>query len=165
MEQREKRYVPVIVRFDTEGKLRPLVIEFDEAHKYPVDRILDVRAGSLSAGRRCWGPLYLPHTGQGNLSMAGKRVLVRGGKSIRNPPSDGKTPSDGGFLFASCRFVHHKISSQHIHQLGSSQFSGMDDHIGPAQFGKFFRAQFLACICQFLIFSCKPLAKVFLPVL
>ena len=33
----------MVVRFDTEGKLRPLVIEFDEEHKYPVDRILDVR--------------------------------------------------------------------------------------------------------------------------
>ena len=43
MEQREKRYVPVVVRFDTECKLRPLVIEFDEAHKYPVDKVLDVR--------------------------------------------------------------------------------------------------------------------------
>ena len=40
MDQREKRYVPVIVRFDAEGKLRPLEIEFDESHKYPVDKIL-----------------------------------------------------------------------------------------------------------------------------
>lgn len=43
MEKRRKQYVPVVVRFDTEGKLRPLVIEFDEGHKYPVDRVLDVR--------------------------------------------------------------------------------------------------------------------------
>ena len=43
MDQREKRYVPVIVRFDAEGKLRPLEIEFDERHKYPVDKILDIR--------------------------------------------------------------------------------------------------------------------------
>lgn len=43
MEKRRKQYVPVVVRFDTEGKLRPLVIEFDEEHKYPVDRVLDVR--------------------------------------------------------------------------------------------------------------------------
>ena len=41
--QREKRYVPVVVRFDTEGKLQPLTIEFDEEHKYPVDRVLEVR--------------------------------------------------------------------------------------------------------------------------
>ena len=33
MDQREKRYIPVIVRFDAEGKLRPILIEFDEAHK------------------------------------------------------------------------------------------------------------------------------------
>ena len=43
MEKRRKQYVPVVVRFDTEGKLRPLVIEFDEERKYPVDRVLDVR--------------------------------------------------------------------------------------------------------------------------
>lgn len=43
MEKRRKQYVPVVVCFDTEGKLRPLVIEFDEEHKYPVDRVLDVR--------------------------------------------------------------------------------------------------------------------------
>ena len=51
MDQREKRYVPVIVRFDAEGKLRPLEIEFDESHKYPVDKILDVcRAACQSVG-------------------------------------------------------------------------------------------------------------------
>ena len=49
--QREKRYVPVVVRFDTEGQIRPLQIEFDESHKYPVDRVLDVcRAACQSVG-------------------------------------------------------------------------------------------------------------------
>ena len=49
--QREKRYVPVVVRFDTEGSLQPLIIEFDEEHKYPVDRVLDVcRAACQSVG-------------------------------------------------------------------------------------------------------------------
>lgn len=43
MDKRRKQYVPVVVRFDTEGNLRPLVIEFDEDHKYPVDKVLDVR--------------------------------------------------------------------------------------------------------------------------
>lgn len=48
---RVKRYVPVIVRFDTEGNLRPLEIEFDEGHKYPVDRVLDVcRAACQTVG-------------------------------------------------------------------------------------------------------------------
>lgn len=37
--EREKRYVPVIVRFNEEGKLRPILIEFDESHKYPVDKV------------------------------------------------------------------------------------------------------------------------------
>ena len=43
MDKREKRYVPVVVRFDTSGKMRPLVIEFDEEHKYEVDAVLDVK--------------------------------------------------------------------------------------------------------------------------
>lgn len=43
MDKRKKQYVPVVVRFDTEGKLRPLVIEFDEERKYPVDKVLDIR--------------------------------------------------------------------------------------------------------------------------
>lgn len=49
--RRKKRYVPVVVRFDAEGKLRPLEIEFDEEHKYPVDRVLDVcRAACQTVG-------------------------------------------------------------------------------------------------------------------
>lgn len=45
----EKKYVPVVVRFDTEGKLRPLEIEFDEEHKYPVDKVLDVRRAACQS--------------------------------------------------------------------------------------------------------------------
>ena len=43
MEPREKKYVPVVVRFEADGRLRPLVIEFDEGRRYPIDRIVDVR--------------------------------------------------------------------------------------------------------------------------
>lgn len=43
MDRRKKKYIPVVVRFETDGRLRPLVVEFDEAHKYRVDRVLDVR--------------------------------------------------------------------------------------------------------------------------
>ena len=49
MEKREKRYVPVVVRFDTEGKLRPLVIDFDEENKFPVDKVLDVRRAACQS--------------------------------------------------------------------------------------------------------------------
>ena len=49
--KREKRYVPVVVRFDAEGQLRPLEIECDEEHKYAVDRVLDVcRAACQTVG-------------------------------------------------------------------------------------------------------------------
>ena len=50
-ERRERKYVPVIVRFDVEGKMRPVLIEFDDNRKYTVDKILDVRrAACQSAG-------------------------------------------------------------------------------------------------------------------
>lgn len=47
--ERKKKYVPVIVRFEAEGKLRPLMIEFDGNHKYPVDRVLDVRRAACES--------------------------------------------------------------------------------------------------------------------
>ncbi|MET0018014.1 hypothetical protein [Oscillibacter sp.] len=47
--ERKKKYVPVIVRFEAEGKLRPLIIEFDESHKYPVDRVLDIRRAACES--------------------------------------------------------------------------------------------------------------------
>ena len=50
-EIRERKYIPVVVRFDENGKMRPLLIEFDQENKYPVDKILDVRrAACESAG-------------------------------------------------------------------------------------------------------------------
>ena len=75
MDAREKRYVPVIVRFDSEGRMRPLEIEFDEAHKYPVDKVLDVRrAACQSVGGV--GDRYTDSR-PGNLSLDGKRPMVR----------------------------------------------------------------------------------------
>ena len=41
--QRKKRYVPVIERFDADGKLRPQIIEFGEERKYVIEKVLDVR--------------------------------------------------------------------------------------------------------------------------
>lgn len=46
---REKKYVPVTVRFDTEGKMRPLAIEFDEGQIYEIDKILDVRRAACQS--------------------------------------------------------------------------------------------------------------------
>lgn len=47
--ERRKKYVPVIVRFEAEGRLRPLMIEFDKIHKYPVDRVVDVRRAACES--------------------------------------------------------------------------------------------------------------------
>ena len=49
VEQREKKYVPVIVHFDTDGKMRPMEIEFSEGQKYRVDKILDVRRAACQS--------------------------------------------------------------------------------------------------------------------
>lgn len=50
-ERRIRKYVPVILRVNEEGKIRPLEIEFDEGHKYPIDDVLEVRrAACMSAG-------------------------------------------------------------------------------------------------------------------
>ena len=50
MEFRERKYVPVTVRFDDAGRMRPLVIEFD-GREFVVDRVLDVRrAACQTAG-------------------------------------------------------------------------------------------------------------------
>ena len=38
-ERRERKYVPVIVRFDAEGNMRPVLIEFDDSRKYTIDKI------------------------------------------------------------------------------------------------------------------------------
>ena len=47
--QRKKRYVPVIVRFEADGKLRPQIIEFDEEHTYVIDKVLDVRRAACQS--------------------------------------------------------------------------------------------------------------------
>ena len=49
MEEREKRYVPVLVRFEADGKLRPLEIEFAPGQRYPIDKILDVRRAACQS--------------------------------------------------------------------------------------------------------------------
>lgn len=50
-EIRERKYIPVVVRFDENGKMRPLLIEFDQENQYLVDKVLDVRrAACESAG-------------------------------------------------------------------------------------------------------------------
>ena len=42
-ERRIRKYVPVVLRVNEDGKIRPLVVEFDESHKYAIDDVLDVR--------------------------------------------------------------------------------------------------------------------------
>ncbi|MBQ9719662.1 MAG: hypothetical protein IJV64_03100 [Oscillospiraceae bacterium] len=50
-ERRIRKYVPVTLRVDENGKITPLIIEFDEQHKYLVDKVTDVRrAACQSAG-------------------------------------------------------------------------------------------------------------------
>ena len=47
-----KRYVPVIVRFGADGKLRPLLIEYGIGQKYVIDKVIGppVRAACQCVG-------------------------------------------------------------------------------------------------------------------
>ena len=47
---REKRYVEVDVRFTSDGKIRPLAINYDKSHIYGIDRVLAVRRGTSRLG-------------------------------------------------------------------------------------------------------------------
>lgn len=47
--KRTKKYVSVIVRFESDGRLRPLVIEFEKGRRFQVDRILDVRRAACES--------------------------------------------------------------------------------------------------------------------
>lgn len=82
MDKRRKQYVPVVVRFDTEGKLRPLVIEFDEEHKYPVDKVLDIRRAACQRVGGVGDPVHLPDQWTGDLPVDGEGSVVRGGEGV-----------------------------------------------------------------------------------
>ncbi len=46
-----KVYVEVTARFDTEGKITPVSLLWEDGTRYEIDRVLDVRrAASLKAG-------------------------------------------------------------------------------------------------------------------
>ena len=46
-----KKYVSVIAKFDTDGRIVPLTVLWEDGRKFEIDRILDVRrAASLKAG-------------------------------------------------------------------------------------------------------------------
>ena len=52
-----KEYVSVTAKFDEDGSLLPLVINWDDGRKYKIDKITDIRfASSLKSGEqwRCW---------------------------------------------------------------------------------------------------------------
>lgn len=68
MEKSPKVYVAVSARFDTEGRILPFSITWEDGREYEIDRVLDVRrAASLKAGgagiRYCvrigWTETYL----------------------------------------------------------------------------------------------------------
>lgn len=48
--ERVKKFVPVLVHFDEEGKMRPVMIEFDEGRRYEVQRVLEVRRAAAAVG-------------------------------------------------------------------------------------------------------------------
>lgn len=49
MMDRIKKYVPVLVHFDQEGKMTPVMIEYDEGRKFEIDKIIDVRRAACQS--------------------------------------------------------------------------------------------------------------------
>lgn len=46
-----KVFVPVIVRHEPDGSMKPLCVEWEDGRKFEVDKILDIRrSASLKAG-------------------------------------------------------------------------------------------------------------------
>lgn len=46
-----KVYVTVTAQFDTEGKMKPLSVQWEDGRTFEIDRVLDIhRAASLKAG-------------------------------------------------------------------------------------------------------------------
>jgi len=46
-----KVYVDVTAQFDTDGKITPLSITWEDGHEYEIDKVMDVcRAASLKVG-------------------------------------------------------------------------------------------------------------------
>jgi hypothetical protein len=46
-----KKYVDVTAKFNADGSITPLEIQWEDGRRYPIDRILDIRrAASLKAG-------------------------------------------------------------------------------------------------------------------
>ena len=62
--KREKRYVPVVVRFDTEGQLRPLTIEFDEEHKFAVYDVKNLHTYGSNGQTNHWFHSFIASTNQ-----------------------------------------------------------------------------------------------------
>ena len=47
----KKQYISVTARFDADGNVLPLCINWDDGRQFPIDRVTDVRyAASLKAG-------------------------------------------------------------------------------------------------------------------
>ena len=65
----EKKYVPVTVHFDANGKMRPIEIEFDGNTQISYRQDTGRAPRSLPKCRRRGREIYLPHTGQGELSL------------------------------------------------------------------------------------------------
>lgn len=48
---RKKKYVQVVAEFDTEGRIKPLEIVWDDGRRFAIDRVVDRRrAASLKVG-------------------------------------------------------------------------------------------------------------------
>lgn len=66
--ERRKRYVEVVVDFDTDGRITPLEVVWDDGRHFAIDRVIDRRrAASLKVGGQ--GVRYIVEVG-------GKRTFL-----------------------------------------------------------------------------------------
>ena len=76
----EKKYVPVTVHFDANGKMRPIEIEFDEMRRYHIDKVLDVRRAACQSVGGVGERYTCRIRGRESYLWFEKRPLVRGCK-------------------------------------------------------------------------------------
>jgi len=49
-----KVYVNVLAKFDRDGNITPLIVEWEDGRQYEIDNILDVRRNTLQCGNEKW---------------------------------------------------------------------------------------------------------------
>ncbi len=77
-----KKYVEVTAKFDVDGTVVPLEIQWEDGAKFEIDRILYPPGGEPQGGRN-GNPVYLPDSRQGKIFVAGRNPVVYRSQGVR----------------------------------------------------------------------------------